>query len=122
MGEALDYAYESGFKHNILIGHLGKFVKLAGGIMNTHSHNADCRMEILASNAAEETDDISAVRDILKCINVDEAVRILKDKGILEGVMKRIKEKALFYVNKRLYDPEDLKTEILIFSDKTGKL
>lgn len=122
VGEALDYAYESGFKHIILIGHLGKFVKLAGGIMNTHSHNADCRMEILASNAAEETDDISAVRDILKCVNVDEAVRILKDKGILEGVMKRIKEKALFYVNKRLYDPEDLKTEILIFSDKTGKL
>ncbi len=120
VGEALDYAYEHGFKYIVLIGHLGKFVKLAGGIMNTHSHNADCRMEILSSNAAEETDDISVIRDILKCINVDEAVRILKAKGILEGVMKRIKEKALFYVRKRLYDPEDLKTEILIFSDELG--
>lgn len=122
VGEALDYAYSSGFKHIILIGHLGKFVKLAGGIMNTHSRNADCRMEILSANAAEETDDINVIRDILRCINVDEAVRILRDKGILEGVMKRIREKACFYVRKRLLDPDDLQTEILMFSDKTGKL
>ena len=79
-------------------------------------------MEILSANAAQETDDIGVIRDILRCINVDEAVRILKAKGILEGVMKRIKEKAYFYVKKRLSDPDDLQTEILMFSDKTGKL
>ena len=58
VGEALDYSYETGFRSIILIGHLGKFVKLAGGIMNTHSHNADSRMEILSANAALETENI----------------------------------------------------------------
>ena len=42
IGDALDFAAASGFKHILLVGHIGKFVKLAGGIMNTHSSTADC--------------------------------------------------------------------------------
>ena len=51
VGEMLDHACELG-KDVILVGNLGKLVKLAGGVMNTHSRNADCRMEIIAANAA----------------------------------------------------------------------
>ena len=52
VGEALDAAVEFGAKGVLLVGHIGKFVKLAGGIMNTHSHNADARMELLTVHAA----------------------------------------------------------------------
>ena len=52
IGEALDRAAEAGIRQLILVGHLGKLVKVAGGVMNTHSRWADCRMEILCAHAA----------------------------------------------------------------------
>ena len=42
-------AVKAGFKKILFIGHIGKLVKVAGGIMDTHSKNADCRMEIMIS-------------------------------------------------------------------------
>ena len=57
IGEALDCACELGISEIVLAGNLGKLVKLAGGIFNTHSRNADCRMDILmrcAFTAASE--------------------------------------------------------------------
>lgn len=35
----------------LLAGHLGKLIKVAGGVMNTHSKYGDRRMEILADCA-----------------------------------------------------------------------
>ena len=103
-----------------MIGHIGKFVKLAAGIMNTHSRNADGRMEIMASCAALETDDIETVRKILKCLTTDDAIRILKESDILEPVMKRIVDKSLFYVNHRTGD--ELTIGIIMFSNEHGLL
>ena len=40
-----------GLKGILFVAHIGKFIKVAGGIMNTHSRDADARMEILAANA-----------------------------------------------------------------------
>lgn len=57
IGDALDYACELGIPEIVLAGNLGKLVKLAGGIFNTHSRNADCRMDIMmrcAFTAASE--------------------------------------------------------------------
>lgn len=34
------------FKQVLLAGHIGKLVKLAGGVMNTHSKYADARTEL----------------------------------------------------------------------------
>ena len=120
VGETLDHAVKLGFKKVLMIGHIGKFVKLAAGIMNTHSRNADGRMEIMASCAALETDDIGTVRKILKCLTTDDAIRILKESDILEPVMKRIVDKALFYVNHRAGD--ELTIGIIMFSNEHGLL
>ena len=120
VGETLDHAVKLGFKKVLMIGHIGKFVKLAAGIMNTHSRNADGRMEIMASCAALETDDIETVRKILKCLTTDDAIRILKESDILEPVMKRIVDKSLFYVNHRTGD--ELTIGIIMFSNEHGLL
>ena len=37
VGETLDMAREMGVKGILFIAHIGKFIKVAGGIMNTHS-------------------------------------------------------------------------------------
>ena len=80
IGAALDTAADTGFEKILLIGHIGKLVKLAGGIMDTHSRNADCRMEILAAKTALYCDNIKTVRDILQCTTTDAALDIIKDE------------------------------------------
>lgn len=120
VGETLDYIRRKNIKGILLIGHIGKFVKLAGGIMNTHSKNADSRMEIIAANAALETDNISIVRQIMECVTTDDALSILKREGILESVMERICTKAQFYVQNRM--GSDTEVGILIFSNEFGIL
>ena len=46
IGELLDMAVDFGFEGLLLVGHAGKLVKLAGGVMNTHSRYADARMAV----------------------------------------------------------------------------
>lgn len=120
VGETLDFAKKAGFKGIMLVGHIGKFVKLAGGIMNTHSKNADCRMEILASNTALVCDDLNLVRNILNCCSTDEALKLIIEKGVCEKVMEHIVEKSLFYVRNRLKC--DIEIGIVIFSNVYGVL
>lgn len=52
IGEALDYIRYKGFKKILFVGHTGKLIKTAAGIMNTHSSYADGRMEIIAVHSA----------------------------------------------------------------------
>ena len=51
VGQTLSDAAALGFHRVLLIGHIGKLVKLGAGILNTHSSQADARMEILVSCA-----------------------------------------------------------------------
>ncbi len=60
----------------LFISHIGKFVKVAAGIMNTHSHSADARMEVLCSNAIRAGGDLACARSILQCNTTDEALRV----------------------------------------------
>ena len=52
IGDTLDMAATTHFEQVLLVGHVGKLCKLAGGIMNTHSHTADCRTELFCTHAA----------------------------------------------------------------------
>ena len=51
VGETLDMAAEMGVKGILFIAHIGKFIKVSGGIMNTHSRHADSRAELMAAQA-----------------------------------------------------------------------
>ena len=42
IGDTMDMAAASHFEEVVLVGHIGKLVKLVGGVMNTHSRMADC--------------------------------------------------------------------------------
>lgn len=120
IGEALDFSVKNEFKGILLIGHIGKFIKLAGGIMNTHSKNADSRIEIMAANTAIVCDDIKIVKEIMKCITTDDALDILKENKMIEKVMEKIIEKAEFYVNNRTNGKTEI--GILMFSNVYGIL
>lgn len=89
IGDALGMAEKEGFKQILLIGHLGKLIKTAGGAPNTHSKYGDRRMEILKEclGALPQGKSLDKSR-ILNANTTEEAVEILKDWGVLESVMK----------------------------------
>lgn len=120
VGEALDTAVEVGYKKILMVGHVGKFVKLAAGIMNTHSKQADARMEIFLANAALEGTNLETLQAIEKAITTDEMISILKQSGHLDSVMKRIMHRIQFYVQHRL--GMDMKVGIMVFSVEYGLL
>ena len=49
--DTVQMAADAGFCHMLFVGHIGKLVKVAGGIRNTHSQYGDHRMEILTKIA-----------------------------------------------------------------------
>ena len=97
--DTIRYAAEQGFEKILFAGHIGKLVKIAGGIKNTHSKYGDHRMEILTelSEGFLNDDEFEKVKNQLsECVMTDEAVRILSKAGIGEAVFnlmaQRIKE------------------------------
>ena len=120
VGEALDAAVEFGAKGVLLVGHIGKFVKLAGGIMNTHSHNADARMELLTVHAALLGAPVELLQKMMECVTTDDALKYLKEADFMEPVMERIMEKMEFYVNQRAQ--HQLELGVITFSNVFGIL
>jgi cobalt-precorrin-5B (C1)-methyltransferase len=119
IGEMIDIANELGVKKLLLAGHVGKLIKVSGGIMNTHSSNADARLELLSAHALRAGADIGLCRKILDCVTTDEALLILKDNNILEQTMEEMIGKIAYYINKR----SDLtQIEVLVFSNELGEL
>ncbi len=120
VGEALDAAVEYGAKGVLLVGHIGKFVKLAGGIMNTHSHNADARMELLTVHAALLGVPVSVLGRMMESVTTDDALACLQEIQMTGPVMERIMERIEYYVNQRTR--EKLEIGVLTFSKVYGIL
>lgn len=77
IGETIDMAYEFQLEKILLIGHIGKLVKVAAGIMNTHSRWADGRMEVLCAGAVMAGAQTDLCKKILECITTDDALQLL---------------------------------------------
>lgn len=120
VGETIDMAVDMGVKGILFVAHIGKFVKVAAGIMNTHSHSADARMEVLAANALRVGADGDTARDILNCNTTDDALDILHEKGLLEPAMQEIMERIQFYLDHRSY--EQIKLGAVVFNNVYGYL
>lgn len=120
IGETLDMAVELGFEGLMLTGHIGKLVKVAGGIMNTHSKEADCRMELLAAAAIRQGADGDVPRRILDCVSAEEALEILEEADCRDAVMDGLLEKILFYLDRRAQGR--LQIECVLYSNRFGEL
>lgn len=101
IGVTIDMAVECGFTRMLLTGHIGKLIKVAGGIMNTHSKEADCRMELLSAFAIHEGAGADVAAKILDCVATEEAVRLLREAGKQQEVLDYAMERIMFYLNKR---------------------
>ncbi len=120
IGKTIDMAADMGFRRMLLCGHVGKLIKLYGGIMNTHSREADCRMELMAAAALRCGASESAARDILNCVSAEEAAGIYVREGILKPCFDHIMERTAFYLDKR--GGGRIGIECMIYSDSFGML
>ncbi len=128
IGDTIDMAVELGFTRMLLIGHIGKLIKLSGGILNTHSKEGDCRMELLAAAALRGARrqgktaglQTEVLGQILDCTVTEEAVHILRENGLLEAAMADVLERALFYLNRRAGGR--MQIECILYSNESGEL
>ena len=119
IGDTIDMCKELGFHGALLIGHIGKLVKLAGGMMNTHSKYGDCRMEIMAAHAAAAGTDAKVVEEILSCVACDDVLRILKENGGYAPAMARIVVRIQDHLQHRA---DEMEIGAMTFSKEYGLL
>ena len=121
IGDSIDLCAKLGFRRILLIGHIGKLVKLAGNMMNTHSKYGDCRMDIIAAGAGAEGADAGLISRILGCVACDEAVRLLREAD------PQLEQRTLARVTQRAHEnlchrAGDMSVEMIMFSKEYGML
>jgi len=120
IGETLDLAVSYGMKNFLLVGNVGKLVKLAAGIMNTHSRVADGRCEIFAVHTVLCGGDARMAEEIMACINTEEMLRLLSQWGLKDAVMESICKKAGENLQRR--GGSAIRCGAMMFSEKFGYL
>lgn len=119
IGQSIDMAKELQCDALLLAGHIGKLVKVAGGIMNTHSRWADSRMELLAAGALRAGFSAEKSRELLECATADDALsRCTKEEQ--ESLMYQVMKKMQEYL--RMRAGEELLIEAVTFSKMYGIL
>ena len=120
IGETIDMAADMGFKRMLLTGHIGKLIKVAGGIMNTHSREADCRIELLTAFAFKCGVAPEYIKCIMDSLTTEEALAALKESGRLYEVMDYAMERICFYLDKRAKGR--LEIDCIMYSNEFGEL
>ena len=120
IGDTIDMVKELGFKKMQLCGHIGKLIKVSGGIMNTHSKEADCRMELMAAAALKAGADARTALAVLDMLTTDEALEYLFDKGLGEKSMAVITQRIDYYLKKKAGGELDIRC--IVFSNARGLL
>ena len=120
IGEALDMAAAEQFGEVLLVGHVGKLVKLAGGIMNTHSKQADCRTELFCAHAALCGADTVTCRALMDTATTDACLDILDAAGLKTTVMASLLQAVQLHLDRRAVGA--FTVGAVLFSNQSGPL
>ncbi|SHM82266.1 cobalt-precorrin-5B (C(1))-methyltransferase CbiD [Ruminococcus flavefaciens] len=116
IGDAIDIGIELGFSSILIVGHIGKLVKLGAGIMNTHSSWADGRMEVLVTCGLLAGADTETLKKLPDCATADAAMDILAEAGYLDKTLEILSSRMDYYLRGRVKD--EIKIAALAFSYK----
>lgn len=114
VGFMLNEARKRDIKEITLLGHIGKLVKVGGGIFNTKHSVADSRKEILGVHAALCGAKQDIIKEIFETKTTEEILSILKrinlDKEVLNSVASAIQS--------QIYDRFEIKTNVILVDMK----
>lgn len=106
-----------GFKRVIVGGHIGKLIKLSGGITNSHSRVADARREIMVANLALLGAPLELLKEVDACLSTDAMVDIIRKAGysqVFKVLADKAASKAKVYM--RLGQEDHMDIEVYLFS------
>lgn len=101
IGDALAAGMEHGIANILIVGHIGKLVKLGIGLFNTHSNNGDGRMETMLACAVEAGATIPLLQEILECVTVDAALEHMHEQGLLRETMEVLKRRISYHLSRK---------------------
>ena len=120
IGQTLDMAVAEGYGELLLVSHIGKGIKLAGGIMNTHSGVADGRGEVMAACALRAGCDGPTALGLLDAVTTEEMLAQLDQAGKREATMAVVGERVQYYLQNRV--GEQVTVGAVLFSNELGIL
>ena len=120
IGDALEACAAEQFQGVLLVGHLGKLVKLAGGIMNTHSRTADCRTELFCTHAALCGANQAVCQALMDCPTSDACIAVLDGAGLWEAVLDSMLSAVQVHLDRRAAGA--FQAGAVVFSNQYGHL
>ena len=125
--DSLVMAKNSGFKKILFCGHLGKLVKVAGGIKNTHSKYGDHRMEIIsevAQNLLSNEQFSSIYKELSACISTEQAVKILDSLDEAHAARDKVMAEIARRIQKNMveWSGKSLEIQVIVFTKELGLL
>jgi cobalt-precorrin-5B (C1)-methyltransferase len=116
VGYMLQEADRLAFRHVVMVGHLGKLIKVAAGIFHTHSHIADGRMETLVTHLALAGAPNELLQRVYHCLTTEAAMELIAQAGY-ESVYDAIATKIVERVQQMLrYSPQPFTCDVILFS------
>lgn len=112
VGFMIESAVKLGFKKIIMLGHISKAIKVAGGVFNTHSRVADARMEIMGANAFLVGEKPEIIGKILNSNTIEEACDYVENTNIYSLIANKVVQKMQEYAR------ADIEVSAAIFSFK----
>ena len=103
IGQSMDMAADCKFQGLVLAGHIGKLIKVSGGVMNTHSRWADCRMDLFATAMLRAGFSADRARAVLDCVTTDDALALLSEEE-REATIGQIMRSIEKYMEYRMAD------------------
>lgn len=122
VGHVLKEVQRLGFTKVLMIGHLGKLVKVANGTFSTHSKDADGRIETLIANLALMGAPLEVLQKVDKCITTEAAGAIIKEYGY-EAVYQILADKIKAKSERLLkYRKPPVEVDVVLFGSEEGFL
>jgi cobalt-precorrin-5B (C1)-methyltransferase len=119
IGAILDEAERVGIKKILWVGHIGKMIKVAGGIFHTHSRMADARMEVLAAHLGMRGAPKELIKEIMGANTTDDAISMIKDTEYMD-VFNQLAQKVSERSMQRVFGNVEIGT--ILFSNAHGLL
>jgi len=116
VGYMLQEAQRLGFHRIVLVGHLGKLIKVAAGIFHTHSHIADGRMETLVTRLALMGAPRELLQAVFECSTTEAAMELIEQQG-WQAVYNDIAQAICARINQMLrFAVQPLQCDAVLFS------
>lgn len=122
VGHVLKEVQRIGFTKVLMIGHLGKLVKVASGTMSTHSKDSDGRIDTLIANLALMGAPLEVLEKVNASITTEGATRIIKEAGF-EGIYQILADKIKAKSERLLkYRQPAVTVDVVLFASEEGYL